>query len=502
MVVFPVLSSLILLPLLAACICLVLPARAVRVWALAASTLTFALSLRLYTGFDMVASGFQFVEKLPWISQFDLFWHLGIDGISLLLLLLSTFLVPICLAASWKSITERVPLFCASFLLLQALLVGVFASLDIFLFYIFFEAVLIPMYLLIGIWGGKRRLYAATKFFLYTLAGSLLLLAALIMLRLQTGSSDLAYLMNNAAIPAAWQGWLWWAMFIAFAIKVPMLPVHTWLPDAHVEAPTAGSVILAGVLLKMGGYGFLRLSLPLLPDASTHFAPVVLGLSAAAVIYASLVALAQSDMKKLIAYSSIAHMGFVTAGLFVGNEQAMTGAIVQMLSHGLVSGALFLCVGVLYDRLHTREISAYGGAVTPMPRFALVFMLFTLASVGLPGTSGFVGEFLVLLGVFKDHSTYALLLGSGLILGAAYALWLYRKVMFGAEPSPAVAALADISLREKLLFLPLIALVLLMGIYPKPFTDPLKPAVAHLLERLQPVPPATLPFTPTLAAAP
>ncbi|MBN9535709.1 MAG: NADH-quinone oxidoreductase subunit M, partial [Alphaproteobacteria bacterium] len=385
-----------------------------------------------------------------------------------------------------------------AFLVLETFMVGMFCALDLALFYIFFEGVLIPMFLIIGVWGGKRRVYAAFKFFLYTLLGSVLMLLAIIAIYWQVGTTDLPTAMEKLNLPFAWQCWLWLAFFASFAVKVPMWPVHTWLPDAHVEAPTAGSVILAGVLLKMGGYGFLRYSIPLMPEATQYFAPLIFGLSIVAVIYTSLVALVQEDMKKLIAYSSVAHMGFVTIGAFVLNMQGVQGSIFQMLSHGIVSAALFLCVGVVYDRMHTREIEAYGGLVHRMPRYAFTFMFFTLASVGLPGLSGFVGEFLVLLGAFKANTWVAFLAATGLILGAAYALWLYRKIVFGELTKTSLKGILDMNKREIAVFLPLVLLTLWMGIYPNSFLDPMAPAVDKLVGDYQ----AALKLARTAALAP
>ncbi len=443
---------------------------------------TFILSLPLWFQFDNTTAGFQFEEMQPWFEGYNINYHLGIDGISLFMVLLTTFLMPLCILCSWEAITKRVREFMIAFLLLESFVIGVFSSLDLLLFYIFFEGMLIPMYLIIGVWGGDRRIYAAYKFFLYTLLGSVLFLLALLYIYQTHHTTDIPTLMQLVPhYTLNVQRWLWLAMFASFAVKVPMWPVHTWLPDAHVQAPTAGSVILAGILLKMGAYGFLRFSMPMLPLASHYFAPLMYGLSIIAVIYTSLVALVQEDMKKLIAYSSVAHMGFVTAGLFAFNMQGVEGSIIQMISHGLVSGALFLCVGVVYDRLHTREIARYGGLVNVMPYYALVFMFFTMASVGLPGTSGFVGEFLVLVGTFKAKTVLATLIASGMVLGAAYALWLYRRVMFGELEKADLLKMPDLSCREWALFLPLVLTVLWLGIYPKPFLDALHVSVQHLL---------------------
>lgn len=487
----PLLSLLIFLPVIGMIVLAALPMRSDagirrgKIFAIAMTLVNFVLSLGLLCGFDSAAPGFQFVEKASWWSSLGLSYSVGVDGISLWLVLLSTFLMPICLLCSWQSITSRVKEYLISFLLLETMMIGAFVALDTILFYVFFEGILIPMYILIGVWGGPRRVYASFKFFLYTLLGSVLMLVALIAIYLQTGLTDIPQLMA-ADIPVEMQTWLWLAFFASFAVKMPMWPVHTWLPDAHVEAPTAGSVILAGVLLKMGGYGFLRFSLPMLPLASVYFAPMVMALSVVAIIYTSLVALAQTDMKKMIAYSSVAHMGYVTLGLFSLNQQGIDGAMFQMLSHGVVSAALFLCVGVVYDRLHTRDLGRYGGLVNNMPRYAVVFMIFMLASVGLPGTSGFVGEFLSLLGAFKASTVFATLASSGLVLGATYMLWLYRSVVFGKLDKDDVKAMPDLSLREIILFVPLIVLVFWLGIYPSAFTKPIAPAVQQVLTRYTP----------------
>ncbi len=450
---WPILSLVTFLPLVGALFCLIVngPKEAVdrncRSVAIVTTTATFLISLLLWVRFDPTKAGFQFEEKIAWVPSLNIGYHAGIDGISLFFVLLSTLLTPICILASWESIKVRVKEYMIAFLVLETFMVGMFCALDLALFYVFFEGVLIPMFLIIGVWGGKRRVYAAFKFFLYTLLGSVLMLLAIIAVYWQVGTTDLPTAMEKLDLPFTWQCWLWLAFFASFAVKVPMWPVHTWLPDAHVEAPTAGSVILAGVLLKMGGYGFLRFSIPLFPEATQYFAPLVFGLSIVAVIYTSLVALVQEDMKKLIAYSSVAHMGFVTIGAFVMNVQGVQGSIFQMLSHGIVSAALFLCVGVVYDRMHTREIAAYGGLVHRMPRYAFTFLFFTLASVGLPGLSGFVGEFLVLLGAFKANTWVAFLAATGLILGAAYALWLYRKIVFGELTKDSLKGILDMNKR-------------------------------------------------------
>ncbi len=438
--------------------------------ALWTSLIVFAISLVLWVKFDISDPGFQFKESVSWLPEFGVGYRMGVDGISVLFVLLSTALTPICILASWEAITVRVREYMLAFLVLETMMVGMFSAQDFIVFYMFFEGVLIPMFLIIGVWGGARRVYASFKFFLYTLAGSILMLLALLAIWYHAGTTDLAVLMQTP-FPARMQFWLFLAFFASFAVKVPMWPVHTWLPDAHVEAPTAGSVILAGVLLKMGAYGFLRFSLPMLPQASQQFAPMMFTLGVVAVIYTSLVALAQTDMKKLIAYSSVAHMGVVIIGIFTFNAQGLQGALFQMLSHGIVSAALFLCVGVIYDRIHTRDIARYGGLATHMPAYALVFMVFTMASVGLPGTSGFVGEFLVLVGAFKI-SLYLAYLGSfGMILGAVYMLYLYRRVIFGVITRDDLRGILDLSPREIAIFTPLIFLVLWMGIYPSSFTQ-------------------------------
>ena len=442
--------------------------------------LTFLFSLVIWIYFESGTAAFQFEERFDWLPQYKIGYHMGVDGISMLFVILSTFLMPICILASWESITKMVREYMIAFLILETMMVGMFCAMDMVLFYVFFEAVLIPMYLIIGIWGGGRRVYSAFKFFLYTLTGSVLLLVALLAMYFQVGTTDIPALMA-ANFSRDMQYWLWLGMFASFAVKVPMWPVHTWLPDAHVDAPTAGSVILAGVLLKMGGYGFLRFSLPMLPEASAYFTPLVYTLSVIAVIYTSLVALVQEDMKKLIAYSSVAHMGFVTIGVFGANQQAVEGAIFQMLSHGVVSGALFLCVGVVYDRLHTREISRYGGLVNNMPKYAFAFMVFMMASVGLPGTAGFVGEFLVLGGTFQVSTTTALLAATGVVLGAAYMLFLYRRVVYGDLTKDDVKAMLDLEPREIAIFVPILAVVMWMGVYPMSFLGVMNQSVTQLV---------------------
>ncbi|WP_439594735.1 NADH-quinone oxidoreductase subunit M [Falsiroseomonas sp.] len=485
---FPILSLVTFLPLAGALVIMLVRgeeevvARNARWTALWASLITLALSLLLWTGFDQSTAEFQFVERAAWLPEFGVGYHMGVDGISVLFILLSTILTPLCILASWESVTTRVREYMVAFLVLESMMIGMFAALDFVLFYIFFEAVLIPMFLIIGIWGGGRRVYAALKFFLYTLAGSLLMLLAILAVWYEAGTTDIPSLMQTAFSPRM-QFWLFLAFFASFAVKVPMWPVHTWLPDAHVEAPTAGSVILAGVLLKMGAYGFLRFSLPLLPQASADFAPLIFALSIIAVIYTSLVALAQEDMKKLIAYSSIAHMGIVTLGIFTFTAQGLSGALFTMLSHGVVSGALFLCVGVLYDRVHSREIARYGGVAKIMPAYALVFMLFTMASVALPGLAGFPGELLVIVGAFKVNPWVALGACMGMILGAAYALYLYRRVIFGKIVREDLKALLDLSPREYATFAPLILLTIWMGVYPSSFLNFFEATVAALVAR-------------------
>jgi len=441
---------------------------------------TFAVSLLLVRHFDAGSAEFQFVEKLPWLAGATAY-HMGVDGISLPFVILTTALMPLCIIASWRTIQRRVKEYMIAFLVLETLMVGTFTALDLVLFYLFFEGGLIPMFLIIGVWGGPRRVYASFKFFLYTLLGSVLMLLAIMAMYWEAGTTDIPTLLTHG-FPAGLQKWAWLAFFASFAVKMPMWPVHTWLPDAHVEAPTAGSVILAAILLKMGGYGFLRFSLPMFPLASQDFAPLVFGLSIVAIVYTSLVALVQEDMKKLIAYSSVAHMGFVTMGIFAATTQGVAGGIFQMVSHGIVSGALFLCVGVVYDRLHTREIAAYGGLVNRMPFYAAAFMVFTLANVGLPGTSGFVGEFLSLIGTFKVNIWVATLATLGTILSAAYALWLYRKIVFGVLDKPSLAVMKDLDYREIITLGPLAALTIAFGFFPKPVLDMSAAAVTALID--------------------
>ncbi|MFZ5734270.1 MAG: NADH-quinone oxidoreductase subunit M [Pseudomonadota bacterium] len=448
--------------------------------ALWTTIIVFVISLIMVWRFDASSTAFQFVEKTPWLGG-AINYHMGVDGISLPFVILTTALMPFCIVASWKSVTMRVREYMMAFLVLETLMIGTFSALDLVLFYLFFEGGLIPMFLIIGVWGGPRRVYASFKFFLYTLLGSVLMLLAIMALYWNAGTTDIPTLMKTA-VPASMQKWAWLAFFASFAVKMPMWPVHTWLPDAHVEAPTAGSVVLAAILLKMGGYGFLRFSLPMFPLASHDFAPLVFALSAIAIVYTSLVALMQEDVKKLIAYSSVAHMGFVTMGIFAGTTQGIAGGVFQMISHGIVSGALFLCVGVVYDRMHTREISAYGGLVNRMPLYALVFMVFTMANVGLPGTSGFVGEFLTLLGTFKVSIPTATVATLGVILSAGYALWLYRKVVFGAMEKPQLAGIKDLTFREGLVLFPLVFLTILFGVYPKPVLDMSAASVQQLVD--------------------
>ncbi|BDV34835.1 NADH-quinone oxidoreductase subunit M [Methylocystis iwaonis] len=450
-------------------------------WATLLTTLvTFALSLYVWAGFDTSNPGFQFVEEKNWFGS-GLIYKLGVDGISMPLVLLTTFIMPFSILASFESVTKRVREYMLAFLVLETLMIGVFCALDLVLFYLFFEGGLIPMFLIIGIWGGKRRVYASFKFFLYTLAGSLLMLVAILAMYNHAHTTDITVLLKTD-FPKDMQTWLWLAFFASFAVKMPMWPVHTWLPDAHVEAPTAGSVILAAILLKMGGYGFIRFSLPMFPDASVYFAPLIYAMSIIAIIYTSLVALVQEDIKKLIAYSSVAHMGYVTMGLFTLNPQGVQGAMFQMISHGLVAGALFLCVGVIYDRMHTREIAAYGGIVNRMPVYAFVFMLFTMANVGLPGTTGFIGEFLTLAGAFKANSWVALFAATGVIFSAAYALYLYRRVVFGALEKASLKDLVDLSPREMLIFAPLVVLTIYYGVLPGQILASTQASVDHLIQ--------------------
>jgi NADH-quinone oxidoreductase subunit M len=483
---FGILTGLTVLPLVGAAFILTLRGEDAATlrnakWAALLTTLVvFLLSLVAWGRFDTASAAFQLVEQKNWLDS-GLGYKMGVDGFSIPFVLLTTFVMPFAIVASWESVTFRVKEYLIAFLVLETLMIGVFCALDLVLFYLFFEGGLIPMFLIIGIWGGKRRVYASFKFFLYTLAGSLLMLIAILAIYGKTGTTDIPTLLGTH-FPPSMQTWLWLAFFASFAVKMPMWPVHTWLPDAHVEAPTAGSVILAAILLKMGGYGFIRFSLPMFPDASAYFAPLVYALSVIAVIYTSLVALVQEDIKKLIAYSSVAHMGFVTMGLFTLTPQGVQGAMFLMISHGIVAGALFLCVGVIYDRMHTREIAAYGGLVNRMPLYAVTFLIFTLANVGLPGTSGFVGEFLTLTGAFVANSWVALFATTGVILSAAYALYLYRRVMFGPLDKPSLADIRDLTARELLLFAPLIALTIYYGVKPGPILEASAASVANLLQ--------------------
>lgn len=486
---WPILSTVTFLPLVGALLILLvrgdddIARRNIRNVALWTTIVTFVVSLFIWIGFDTQVAGFQMVEDAA-LADGIFNYKMGVDGISMLFVILTTLLMPLCILASWTSIDKRLKEYMIAFLVLETLMIGVFCALDLVLFYIFFEAGLIPMFLIIGVWGGARRVYASFKFFLYTLLGSVLMLIAIMAMYWEAGTTDIPTLLAFQ-FPAGMQTWLWLAFFASFAVKMPMWPVHTWLPDAHVEAPTAGSVILAGILLKMGGYGFLRFSLPMFPLASDDFAPLVYALSVIAIIYTSLVALMQEDIKKLIAYSSVAHMGFVTIGIFTMTTQGVQGGIFQMLSHGLISGALFLCVGVIYDRMHTREIAAYGGLVNRMPFYAVVFLIFTMANVGLPGTSGFVGEFLVLMGVFKVNTWVAIFAATGVILSAAYALWLFRRVVFGQLNKESLKSILDMSMREKIIVVPLLLLTILFGFYPMPILDVTAASVDNLIANYQ-----------------
>jgi len=483
---WPMLSVVTFLPLVGALFIMLLPGdeastkRNARWTAWWVTVVDLVIALMLAARFDPASAEFQFVEKKAWLAG-TITYQMGVDGISLPFVILTAALMPLCILASWRVIETRVKEYMVAFLVLETLMVGTFCALDLVLFYLFFEGGLIPMFLIIGVWGGPRRVYASFKFFLYTLLGSVLMLLAIVAMYGQAGTTDIVALLRHT-FPVTLQKWAWLAFFASFAVKMPMWPVHTWLPDAHVEAPTAGSVILAAILLKMGGYGFLRFSLPMFPVASVDFAPLVFALSVIAIVYTSLVALAQEDMKKLIAYSSVAHMGFVTMGIFAATTQGIAGGIFQMVSHGIVSGALFLCVGVVYDRMHTREIAAYGGLVNRMPLYAAAFMVFTLANVGLPGTSGFVGEFLTLVGTFRINTSVAFFATLGVILSAAYALWLYRKVIYGRLEKPSLAAIRDLGVREIAILTPLVVLTILFGVYPKPVLDMSAASVTALID--------------------
>jgi NADH-quinone oxidoreductase subunit M len=456
----------------------------VRWVALLGSVVTFAITLEILAGFDTRTAAMQFVERIPWIPALNIDYHLGVDGISLWFVLLTSFLTILVVISSWTNVERRLAQFLGAFLIMDGLMIGVFCALDAILFYFFWEATLIPMFLIIGVWGGPRRVYATIKFFLYTFLGSVLMLVALLYLHFHSGGSFNLLTFQNTPLGMVAQIWIFLAFFLAFAVKIPMWPVHTWLPDAHVEAPTAGSVILAAVMLKMGAYGFLRLSLPITPDASHHLAWLMVLLSLIAIVYIALVAIVQQDMKKLVAYSSIAHMGFVTLGFFVFDATAMEGGIIQMLSHGFISAAMFLCIGVLYDRMHTRDIHAYGGVANVMPIFASFMMLFAMGNVGLPGTSGFVGEFMVVLGTYQVQPWAAIVAATGLITGAGYTLWLFKRVIFGPVIHPQVAALQDLNLQEFLVLGSLAVLTLLMGVWPAPFLDIVHASVQHLLTQV------------------
>ena len=486
MIDWPIISVTIFLPLIGSLIIFLIKedettSNNIKWAALWTSIGTFVLSCLIWFQFDHSTSQYQLVEKYKWFNDFNFYYHVGVDGISLFMILLSTFLTPFCILASWENIKKRIKEYMIAFLFLETVMIGMFCSIDILLFYVFFEAVLIPMFLIIGIWGGERRIYASFKFFLYTLLGSVLMLIAIIFIYQKTNSMNINFLQGNYFFSKKVQIYLWLAFFASFAVKIPMWPFHTWLPDAHVEAPTAGSVILAGVLLKMGGYGFIRFSLGILPEASAFFMPLIIILSSIAIIYTSLVALAQEDIKKLIAYSSVAHMGIVTIGIFIVNQQGLEGAMIQMISHGIVSAALFLCVGVIYDRMHTRNINFYGGLVNKMPKYSVVFMLFVLASIGLPGTSGFIGEFLVILGAFQKNSFIALFAALGIILGAIYMLYLYKKIVFGTLENEKLKEILDLNLREKLILYPLVLAVIIIGIFPNIFLDPMRMSIEQII---------------------
>ena len=486
MIDWPIISVTIFLPLIGSFIIFLIKedettSNNIKWAALWTSIGTFVLSCLIWFQFDHSTSQYQLVEKYKWFNDFNFYYYIGVDGISIFMILLSTFLTPFCILASWENIKKRIKEYMIAFLFLETVMIGMFCSIDILLFYVFFEAVLIPMFLIIGIWGGERRIYASFKFFLYTLLGSVLMLIAIIFIYQKTHSMNINFLQGNYFFSKKVQIYLWLAFFASFAVKIPMWPFHTWLPDAHVEAPTAGSVILAGVLLKMGGYGFIRFSLGILPEASAFFMPLIIILSSIAIVYTSLVALAQEDIKKLIAYSSVAHMGIVTIGIFIVNQQGLEGAMIQMISHGIVSAALFLCVGVIYDRMHTRNINFYGGLVNKMPKYSIVFMLFVLASIGLPGTSGFIGEFLVILGAFQKNSFIALFAALGIILGAIYMLYLYKKIIFGTLENEKLKEILDLNLREKLILYPLVLVVIIIGIFPNIFLDPMRMSIEQII---------------------
>ena len=488
MLSLPILSIIIFLPLVGVALLSLINSttangeRNLKQTALWVVCLNFIVSIAMLINFDQSDPNFQFTESYFWLNS-GISYHLGVDGISILLIILTTFLMPFCILASFESIKVSLKEYLIAFLILETLMIGVFCSLDLVLFYLFFEGGLIPMFLIIGIWGGERRVYATFKFFLFTLAGSVFMLLAIIAIYMETGTTNITYLLQFDLAPSL-QYIFWLAFFASFAVKIPMLPVHTWLPDAHVEAPTAGSVILAGVLLKMAGYGFIRFSLGIFPIASSYFAPFIFTLSIIAIIYASLVALVQTDMKKLIAYSSVAHMGFVTLGIFTFTLQGIEGAIIQMLSHGIISAALFLCVGVVYDRIHTREIDRYGGLVNRMPIYAFAFMIFIMGSIGLPGTSGFVGEFLVLLSIFSVNTYFAVFATSGVVLAAAYSLWLYRKVIFGSLIKDDLQDILDLSYREIIILFPLAFLTIFFGFYPQPLIDIIEPSTIQLITNI------------------
>lgn len=484
---YPMLSTLIFLPIFGAVAIMLLPkcnTGLMRWSALCISMATFILSLPLFTHFDRTTAAMQFIERTDWIHAWRIQYYLGVDGISVLFVLLSTLLTILCVTVSWTAITDKVKEFYAALLLIEGSMIGVFCSLDLFLFYIFWEAMLIPMYLIIGVWGGPNRIYAAIKFFLFTLVGSLLMLVGILVLFFATGRSFDVLVMMKTNYPLSMQLWLFWAFFAAFAVKVPMFPVHTWLPDAHTEAPTAGSVILAGILIKMGAYGFLRFNMPIFPEATKILAPIMMALSVIAIIYGAVICLAQTDLKRLIAYSSVSHMGFVTLGIFALNTQGVQGGILQMINHGIVTGALFLCIGMIYERTHTRQIADYGGAATLFPLFAAFFMVFTLASIGLPGTNGFVGEFLILIGGFKASVLAGALGATGIIIGAAYMLWLYQKVFFVDANPGLISHGSDLNVREVLTLIPLLILVFWIGCYPNPFLGMMDASVQQLLERI------------------